>query len=121
MTLILVLLSSVAFFMAAAAMLLCGPRRFMRGRHLSRPLVRRVGLTWALATRHVLVFGAIPFSIAGRLVPYVILTVAYTAWAVDDWLFSDDDEKKRRHEWAKVRLRMPKPIKLRQVERWAPA
>jgi hypothetical protein len=40
-------------------------------------------------------------------------------WVVDDWITGDDDDKPRRkHEWAKVKLRMPKPIKLRLAERF---
>jgi hypothetical protein len=31
-----------------------------------------------------------------------------------------DDRKRRLFEWAKVKLRMPAPVKLRPAERWRP-
>lgn len=107
----------VAFFRA---------RRLMHGRHVSRPVCRRVGVVGAWATRASLfafwlgMTFAVVLSAKHRLsVPYDVVTLAVNAWTVDDWLF-DGDDPKRKHEWARVRLRMPKPVKIRQVERWKP-
>lgn len=114
----LALLEGVVFVVALAATILGGPRRFMRGRHVSKVVTRRVGYRRALTLRQVLIWGGIPFSLIGHPVIYCVLTGAVAVWALDDLLFTDDD-RKRRHEWEKIRLRMPKLIKLRPVESWA--
>lgn len=93
----------------------------MRGRYVSRPIIRRLGRGRALTTRQGLIWGGIPFALTGHHVPYVILTAGVAVWALDDWLFPDDDDRKRRYEWARVRLRMPKPVKLRPIQKWAGA
>jgi hypothetical protein len=115
------LLSVGVFFVALAATVLGGWRRFMCGCHVSRAVVRRLGYRRAVTVRNGLPWVGVPFTLIGYGWPYVVLTAVVAVWALDDWLFPDDDDRKRKHEWAKVRLRMPKPIKLRTVERWVPA
>jgi hypothetical protein len=114
-------LSLAAVLTALAATMLCGPHRFMRGRHVSKVLVRRIGYRAALLARGALPVVALPLPFTGHYVPYVVLMGSVAVWSLDDWLFPDDDDRKRKHEWARVRLQMPKPVKLRPVEKWAGA
>jgi hypothetical protein len=91
-----------------------------RGRHVSRPLVRRVGPVRAFQARCALLLILFASFFAGDpTLPLV--AIVWNAWIVDDWLYRDDDDRKLRYEWARVRIRMPKPVRLRPVERTAPA
>lgn len=112
---------SGVFLAAVAALLAGGPRRWMKGRHISRTAIRRLGYSRAVSVRQAACWGAIPFILLGLQWVYVALIGVVAVWALDDWLFPDDDDRKRRYEWARVRLRMPKPIKLRPIQKWAGA
>jgi hypothetical protein len=102
-------------------LLACPISRRGRGRHISRRIGRALGLdrlgvmflqtVWLIAEAGAaLVFDEAP----GVLVMVDLLIV----WLLDD-LFTGgpDDRPKRKHEWARVKLRMPKPVKLRPAER----
>jgi hypothetical protein len=102
----------------------CPTRRRGRGRHVSRPLGRRLRWTYlrVWASQIALLTSAPLLTIADLALPCIVVNVAYLVWSIDDWITGDDDEPRRKHEWAKVKLRMPKPIKLRAAERFpAPA
>lgn len=95
----------------------------LRGRHVSWPLRQKLGMEAMLQARLYLTvfFLALDFawiaSSAFRF-PSQLAWAVWALWVIDDWLFpKDDDDRKRRYEWARVRIRMPKPVKLRPVER----
>lgn len=98
---------------------MCPGRYLGKGRHVSRPLGRRLG--WSVRKVHFAQIGVLLVQVAlvysGLEVPCLVGQVVYIVWVVDDWLTGDDDEPRRKHEWAKVKIRMPKPVKIRPVER----
>lgn len=106
---------------AAVVKLVCeGMRPFLRGRYISRPLIRRIGEPLTLVLRSVSVFAVFPGGLyLGGLHSLLVVALASNLWWIDDGFFSSD-EPKRKHEWGRVKLRMPKPVKLRAVERWKP-
>jgi len=94
----------------------------VNGRHLSRPLARRIGRFRAGLVQIAPMGASMPLIWVDLYWEAVILQGALVVWLLDDLLYGGpDDKKKRKHEWAKIRLRMPKPIKLRLAERWAPS
>lgn len=118
-TLIIVL----AFFSSVSAQFLTPKAKRWKGRYISRPLMRRLGalrarrLWEALDWTRLAAFGVGIFS--NRWWPWTILLVVAVARQVDDWLYSDDDDDDKREDRfrSRVRLKMPKPVKLRPVER----
>jgi hypothetical protein len=86
-------------------------RRLGRAAHLDKLGVMGLQTVWLLAE----VGAALT---VGQNVGVLVMMVVLIAWLLDD-LFTGgrDDDPKRKHEWARIRLRMPKPVKLRPAER----
>lgn len=101
-------------------------RRSWKGRHVSKPLIRRLGMGRTRALRYSLfpiVGVALAFPVNDpRSIPSALAEIVFALWLIDDALFGGDDEdKSRRRDWAKAKLRKLKPVRLRPAERWAPA
>lgn len=90
-----------------------------RGRLVSGSLIRLLGFARTVSLRVGLVLFLVVGWVVVTTIPYTVVLNAFAFWALDDWLNREDDDE-RRLEWGRVRLRMPKPVFLRPVERWAP-
>lgn len=112
----------ILFGCATLAIHMIYPRRFLRGRYISRPLGRLLG------SRHRLQLAR---GFTGPLMlgtawigpgPFVVAVLFLSAWNLDDALTGGDDENDRwDRAWAKVKkLRKPKPVVRRPIQRWAP-
>lgn len=98
----------------------CPVRRHGNGRHVSRPVGRRLG--WSQRQLHfmqvVLISACFALVMASMDVAWVIGNLVFVVWVGDDWFTGgDDDRRRRRRAWARVKIRMPKPAKIRPVER----
>ena len=89
----------------------------------AKPAIKHMGLLGALRLRHHLAFVWLPLWLGGFVFSAFPFTVAacasqsvYWLWAIDDWLYNDDDAPRKKRSWGKVKLKMPKPVKLRPVE-----
>jgi hypothetical protein len=56
------------------------------------------------------------FSFADIVIVSVSALVVYVVWTGDDWITGGDDDARKRKR-ARVRLRMPKLVKIRSVDR----
>lgn len=118
------LLGMLAAAVVLVILIVCPIERRGRGRHVSRPLGRRAKLDQrgVIGVQAVAIFTAAAYvGVIG--IDYIDLGMQLTlvGWFLDDHLTGgSDDDRKRKHEPFKVRLRMPKPVKLRPAERWAP-
>jgi hypothetical protein len=115
------LLYPVAAAAIVGLLIACPIAHRARGRHVSRPLGRvlrldRLGVMAAQTVWLIVEVGAA--LILGQNVGVLVMMVVLIAWLLDD-LFTGgrDDGPRRKHEWARIRLRMPKPVKLRPAER----
>jgi uncharacterized protein YjeT (DUF2065 family) len=103
--------------------LLCPTSKRMKGRYVSRPLLRRLGLIRTLELRLSLTVFFMAVIVADLLgaIPnlvYDLTAIAFYGWWIDDWLFSDDKPPRRRRAWARqIRLLMPKPVQIRPALR----
>lgn len=94
------------------------------GRHVSRPLGRLVGgrgivlLIQLLVAFNIVVWS---FTSARHHIVVRVLVLGFNLWLLDDYLTGGDKPPRRRRGWARVKIRMPAPIRLRPVERWVPA
>jgi hypothetical protein len=95
--------------------------QFMRGKIVSRTVIRYFGLPGAWSLRLLLCSAPIAMSLFDVAhTAQKIIAIAVNVWMIDDWLTSDDDRRRRwKDVFARIKLRMPKPVKLRPAERWA--
>lgn len=101
-------------------------RRWLNGRYISRPLVRLIGRPRATRLRiwisHVwLLFLPFQFidstaTVTNRVANVWLLVMC--VWMIDDFLTGGDDGPKKRRAKARNRLKMPRLVHLRPVERY---
>lgn len=120
------ILWGVATGVQLLAILLYAPvRRSWKGRYISKPLIRRLGFRRTYGVRVLLIFINLSgFIFSGndwRSLPSCFSCIAFAVWMIDDALGDDDDYRRRYYEWAKVKLKKLRPVRLRPAERWAPA
>lgn len=94
----------------------------LKGRIISRWIVRMLGWRGAFYTQSFFLFVALGVDFAGAPTAVArILWIFWNVWVIDDCLNSDDDRWKRWRDKAKARLKKIKPVRLRPAERWAPS
>jgi hypothetical protein len=100
---------------------------YVRARRVGKPLVGRVSRWLAKRLGFPAVYRAqIGCSLALLAYdwtphPSPLPVLAFLLWILDDALGSGDDEPRKKRDWAKAKLRSFAPVRLRPVERWAPA
>jgi hypothetical protein len=91
-----------------------------RGRHISRNIGRLARLdkfgVMAVQTGWLVAEAAYAVFI-GQDVTVLVMMAILIAWLLDDALTGGPDDRERKHEWARIKIRMPKPVKLRPAER----
>jgi len=101
--------------------IICPVDRKGRGRHVSRPL----GRAWRLHKSAIMGVQALLLAFDAMVVLFIgigevalVMELVTVVWFVDDALTGgSDDDRKRRRRRANARLRLPKTVKLRPVER----
>ena len=97
---------------------------WMRGRHISLPLVRRLGWLGARMFRVLLTIAALLaflFDVSPGLVVARVINVILCLWFIDDYLTGGDPPRRKRlRDWAKSKLKKLERIRLRPVEHWQP-
>lgn len=97
--------------------------RRVNGRHLSRPLTRRLGSRFRAGLVQITPMNlSLILLIGGNLYwAPALLQIGVVVWLLDDLITGGpEDRDGRKREWAKAKLRKIKPVKLRPAERWAP-
>lgn len=115
----------VGAFLVLGLLFICPLPHRGRGRHVSRPIGRLAHAdrlaVMGLQTLHIIGITAGALTV-GHVLPVLVAQWALIAWLIDDALTGGrDDEPRRKHHPFRVKLRMPKPVKVRPVEHWAPA
>lgn len=93
-------------------------RRLRRGGNLSKLATRLLGsrhrFVWS---KNLLWLCWLCSSLLNQHL-YLVLGNVYLGLIVDDFLTGDDDEPRKKRHKARVRLKMPRPVFLRPVERY---
>lgn len=120
------LLLLIAFFGGVTAQRLTPKAKRWKGRHISKPLIRMIGhhravVLWETLTAFEVGFW-IGMLLGGSFKLWAITLALRQSRHIDDWLYSDDDDDRRDDRFrARVRLKMPAPVRLRPAERWSGA
>ena len=93
---------------------------FLRGKIVSRLVVRTVGFAAAAMLQVTLSFVAMAAYFAVLPRASTLIYIFWNVWIIDDWVTGDDDRWRRYRDWAKSKLKKLKPVRLRPAERWAP-
>lgn len=121
---ILDLASAFLAVVGFAAFVFMPPGGFFKGKYISRPAIKRFGFEIALLVRLLIGLFFVVALVLQWVAPvsdivYDPISWVWNLWFIDDYLASRPKPKKR-FDWSRVKIKMPAPIKLRQVERWKP-